>query len=154
VDVDQVPFGAGDVLWVESVEYPPSILGVSGYEFWVTRPPIPAPSAGYWLVDGWELAAGTQELVRLRTVCVPGSTPRAGWRRRPLAPYRDAAEGWTQPTQVLPIITVGEVRRGVVGGDRRPLMTRLAAQRTAPVGSNRSAGGRHAARRSREGRLW
>ncbi len=152
--VERVPFGAGDVLWVESAEYPPSVGSMPGYELWVTGSPIAAPSPGFWLVSGWELAAGTQELVRLRTVCVPASTPRAHWRRRPLAPYRDAAEGWTQPTQVLPIVTRGEwMRRDVVGGDRRPLMTRLAAQHTAPV-AGRSAGGRHAARPSRGSRLW
>ncbi len=151
---ERAPFDAGEVLWVESAEYPPSVGDGPGYELWVIEGVLRAPSAGLWLVTGWELAAGTQELVRLRTVCVPGSTPRAGWRRRPLAPYRDAAEGWAQPTQVLPIITGGEVRRGVVGGDRRPLMTRLAAQRTAPVAGFRSGGGRHAARRTRESRLW
>jgi hypothetical protein len=105
-------------------------------------------------LTGWELAAGTQELVRLRTVCVPASTPRAAWRRRPPAPYRDAAEGLAQPTQVLPIVTVGEwVRRGVAGGGRRPLMTRSAVQRAAPVVEVRLAGGRHTARRVR-GDRW
>ncbi len=110
---ERAPFAAGDVLWVDAVEYPPSVGDGSGYEFWVTGGVMRAPWPGLWLVTGWELAAGTQELVRLRTVCVPASTPRAHWRRQPPAPYRDAAEGWTQPTQVLPIITAGEwMRRG------------------------------------------
>ncbi len=143
---ERAPFAAGDVLWVDAVEYPPSVGDGSGYEFWVTGGVMRAPWPGLWLVTGWELAAGTQELVRLRTVCVPASTPRAHWRRQPPAPYRDAAEGWTQPTQVLPIITAGEwMRRGAVAGDRRPLITRLAAQRTAPIGIG-AAGGRHAAK--------
>ena len=142
-----VPFGAGDVLWVESVEYPPTVGDGCGCEFWVTGRPMRAPSAGFWLVSGWELAAGTQELVRQRTICVATETPRARWRVQPPAPYRDAAHGWTQPTQALPIITRGEqVRRDVVGAHPRPLMTRLAAQRTAPIPSGRTAGGRHAAR--------
>jgi hypothetical protein len=150
---ERVPFAAGDVLWILSTDYPPTVRGASGYEFWVIDGAMRAPSSGLWLVSGWELAAGTQELVRLRTVCVPASTPRAAWRGQPPAPYRDAAEGWTQPTQVLPIVTVGEwVRRGAVRRDRRPLMTRLAAQRSAPVTEVRSAGGRHAARRAREER--
>jgi hypothetical protein len=150
----RVPFAAGDVLWVESGKYPPSVGGASGYEFWVMDGVLRAPRAGLWLVTGWELAAGTQELVRLRTVCVPASTPRAAWRGQPPAPYRDAAEGWTQPTQVLPIVTVGEwVRRGVVGGGRRPLMTGLVARRTAPVVGDRSAGGRDAPGRAR-GDRW
>jgi hypothetical protein len=150
---DRAPFAAGDVLWMESAQYPPSVGDGSGYEFWVTGGVMRAPWPGLWLVTGWELAAGTQELVRLRTVCVPGSTPRAGWRGEPLDPYRDAAEGWAQPTQALPIITVGAwVRRSAVAGDR-PLTTRLGAQRTGPVAGDRSACGRHAARRSRESRL-
>jgi hypothetical protein len=151
---DRAPFAAGDVLWVDSVEYSPSVGYWSGYEFWVTGAVMRARWPGLWLVTGWELAAGTQELVRLRTVCVPASTARARWRREPPAPYRDAAEEWTQPTQALPIITVGEwIRRDAVGGDQRPLMTRLAAQRTAPVAGGGSAGGRHAAGRTRGSRL-
>jgi hypothetical protein len=147
---DRVPFTAGDVLSVESGEYPPSVGDGSGYEFWVIDGALRAPSSsGLWLVTGWELAAGTQELVRLRTVCVPASTPRACWRGCPPKPYRDAAEGWAQPTQVLPIVTVGGwMRRGAIGGDRRTLLTRLAARSAAPVAGVRSAGGRHADRRT------
>ncbi len=135
--VERVPFGVGDVLWVESAQYPPSVGSLPGYELWLTGAPVPvrAPSSGLWLVSGWELAAGTQELVRLRTVCVPAATPRARWMVRPPAPYRDAAAGWAQPTQVLPVITRGErMRRGASsGGACRPLMTPLAAQRAASV---------------------
>ncbi|OLB80301.1 MAG: hypothetical protein AUI14_07165 [Actinobacteria bacterium 13_2_20CM_2_71_6] len=143
---ERVPFGTGDVLWVESVEYPPSVGDSSGYEFWVTASPVRAPSAGFWLVNGWERAAGTQELVRLRTICVATEAPRARWRAQPPSPYRDAACGWAQPTQVLPIITRGERARRDVVGSKRPLLTRLAARRTAPIPSGTTAGGRHAAR--------
>jgi hypothetical protein len=144
---EPAPFRPCDVLWVESPEYPPSLAGGWGYEFWVTRSPIPARSPGFWLVDGWELAAGTQELVRYRTICVPAETPRARWQAQPPAPYRDAADGWTQPTQALPIATLGEqVRRGVVGSAPRPLMTPLARQRAAPLPGAPTTYGRHARR--------
>src|SRR2546429_10026379 len=108
-----VPFGAGDVLWVESVEYPPTVGDGCGYEFWVTGRPMRAPSAGFWLVSGWELAAGTQELVRQRTICVATETPRARWRGPAPAPDPGAAPGLDKPTQAPPDIIPG--RRGLRG---------------------------------------
>src|SRR5438034_2653011 len=101
----RAPFGPGDVVWVESVEYPPTLGYVPGYELWLTGDPLPAPSVGFWLVAGWELAAGTQGPVRLRMVCVPTATPCV--RRARSCASGDAVAGWSQPTQPLPIVTPG-----------------------------------------------
>jgi hypothetical protein len=104
-----VPFVVGDVLWVESVEYPPTLGNTSGYGFWVQRAVLPAPVSGYWLVAGWELAVASGQCVRYRTVCVPTGTPRTGWYLVPTGP--DVAGSWAERTQALPLVTVGERRR-------------------------------------------
>src|SRR2546430_15140093 len=126
-----VPFGAGDVLWVESVEYPPTVGDGCGYEFWVTGRPMRAPSAGFWLVSGWELAAGTQELVRQRTICVATETPRARWRRLTPGPNLAARHGPKPLHLELSITNRGEPSPCARGcGTSRPLRTPRASART------------------------